>query len=215
MKNRLLIIGNAPIVDLPKGFYNTVFFFPNNSNYVSSVNTSNVIGVLQDFTMDPGQWTCDVWGDLRRNKFIKYKTNFLESYRTIIIGDKEVASKHDVNFNIVEQITHKVIVSYVLRNIRLFSLFQVIGLKGFINYLLVLLNIRKKIPAKYRVSSGFFIALLALTRFKKCQLDLVGFSIPGSEYFVTSDVILNRSPHFKMDSLIYNYLMHNCSKFYL
>jgi len=215
MKNRILVVGNAPISKSPQGFYNTAFYFPNNSSFINSVNAGHVIGVIQDFTIDPSHWMCKKWGKIRKQKYNNYISNFRETYETILIGNNKISLKHDFNFNIIKTITHKVIVAHVIRNIPLLSLIKVLGLKGCVNYLFLFLNLKTRISAKYRPSSGYFISLFALNKFKNFQLDLIGFSNPSLEYIVSSEVVLESSPHAKLDSLIFNILNQKGSKFYL
>ena len=210
LDTRILIVGNAPLNTIPRGYYNVVFYFANNAHIVNSVNTDNVYGVIQNFTIDAKQWECPKWGKIREQKFFKYKTFFKSNYKTILIGKLvESTAKYKIDFNIIEEVTHKFIVSHVLRNIPFTRLISVLGLRGCVNYLLLLLNLKSTVSGKYRPSSGYFIALYASSIFKNSNIELVGFSDPRKEYIVTSEVVLKNSPHAKVDSLIFNQLKQN------
>ncbi len=209
MDNRILVLGNAPIYEIPNGYFNIVFYFANNSNFVSSIQADRIVGVIQNFTIEPTFWNSVEWGEIRKQKFIKYKTYFLENYETFLIGEiNDLENKIKNELNIVEVVTHRDIVAHVLRALPFIRLIGVLGLKGYLNYLLLILNLKTKISGKYRPSSGFFIALFVLNKFKSAKIDLVGFSDPSKNYIVTKEIVLDVSPHMKLDILIFNLLKH-------
>lgn len=204
--SKILIIGNAPLHKLPEEEYDLIFYFPNNSRLISTKSCKNVIAVIQDFTIDSSQWKCSKWGDVRKNKFYEYKKYFLPSYKTIIMnsGISRNYFKKNHHFNILNYISHKMAVCYLLKHIDFYSLYKCVGLRGLINYALLLTNLKKNIIGKYRPSSGFFILLYTLEKFPNYSVDLIGFSKPGEKYFVNESCILNYSPHVLIDSLIFN-----------
>ncbi len=207
MDRRILIVGNAPLSSIPNGQYDVVFYFANNSQVIRSISAGCVFGVIQNFTIDTKQWDCPKWGKIRKDKFIKYKTFFKSEYETILIGKlDESNSKFKTDFNVVEQLTHKRIVLHVLKVVYFLPLVRAIGLRGCVNYLLLIFNLKSTISGKYRPSSGYFIALYALVKYKNVFIDFVGFSNPNEAYIVTSDLVLEKSPHSKVDSLIFNQL---------
>jgi hypothetical protein len=207
MDNRILILGNAPIYKIPNRYYKVVFYFTNNSNFISSIQTDRVVGVIQNFTVEPSSWNCVKWGKIRKQKFIKYKTYFRDNYETILIGEiNDIKSGIKDVLNVVKVVNHKDIVAHVLWQLPILRLIGVLGVKGCVNYLLLILNLKTTINGKYRPSSGCFIALYVLNKFKNTKIDLIGFSDPSKEYAVTKDIVLDKSPHVRIDILIFNLL---------
>jgi len=212
---KVLIVGNAPINNLPEEEYHVIFYFPNNSRLIGTKSCMNTIAVIQDFTIDSNQWKCSKWGVVRRKKFYEYKKYFLPNYKTIIMDSglsKNLLKKTD-DLNVVDLISHKKAVFYLLKQIDFYSLYKTVGLKGLINYALLFVNFKKSIIGKYRPSSGFCILLNILDKFSNLSVDMIGFSKPGENYFVNETCILNHSPHVLIDSLIFNQKINEKIKF--
>ena len=201
----VLIIGNAPIETLPKGAYDIVFYFSNNSRLVGSMKSNKVFGVIQDFTIDEHHWKCDEWGAIRKRKYTEFLRFYRPNYEVILMNSGlNLDLKSLRSFKIDNYINHTNVLNLLLTHLGLVTILKVVKLKGLLQYILLVTGVRKKIPGKYRPSSGFVILLNAITKYPNHEIHMIGFSEPGSLYLVTEKRVLDRSPHYKLDSLIYN-----------
>ena len=85
--------------------------------------------------------------------------------------------KENDDLNIINYISHKMAVCYLLKHVDFYFLYKSVGLKGLMNYALLLTNFKKNVIGRYRPSSGFLILLYALEKFPNYSVDLIGFSI--------------------------------------
>ena len=204
---RVLIIGNAPLERVPDDEYDVVFYFSNNSKFVSSLKSNKVFGVMQDFTIDVDQWKCEEWGRYRKEKYNEFLKFYHANYDIILMNSGlDLNLKSIYNLKNINYINHRKILYLLLKHIGLYSILKEVNFKGVLNYLLLLLHLKDAISGQYRPSSGFFTLLFAIENYPNHEVFMIGFSDPSAPYVLSDNRVLINRPHFIIDNLIFKKL---------
>jgi hypothetical protein len=204
----ILVLGNAPLLNIESQNFDLIYYFSNNSRLLNDLSYSNAIGIIQDFTINYKYGDKNLYKH-RKTKLEEFKRNFKDTHSTLIIGRKNSIklSNFISEYNVSQYINHRQVIKEVIFFLPINILFFSLGFKGLVNYLLLLLGIKSKIPSIYRPSSGYYLILKVLREFPRSNIQLKGFSSPYENYITIEESLISIRPHKKFDTIIYNILI--------